>query len=289
VRQKFTSKERDSETGLDYFGARYFSSVQGRFTSPDEFTGGPTELFAEVAAHNPTFYADIFDPQSLNKYTYCLNNPFKFVDPDGHQQTVTDRLQQSVEQVKQAGRDFVTGVGKEVGNMYIGLKNASPFRKGEPTAYYEPDGFFQDLGMTLTEHLTIVGSFLGGGGPANVMVAEGEGAAVVTSEIEMTSNAARRAAMREAGIPTSQQPVPAGQQIGPRTTAQGKNYEYDVPGKGRMAVQQTAKPGPNEPHGPHWEAGKIKTEVRQDPLGRPRLQNDKSRVEYRPKKKNNEE
>jgi len=33
--QKFTGKERDTETGLDYFGARYLSSAQGRFTSPD--------------------------------------------------------------------------------------------------------------------------------------------------------------------------------------------------------------------------------------------------------------
>ena len=37
VRQQFTSKERDGETGLDYFLARYYSSTQGRFTSPDEF------------------------------------------------------------------------------------------------------------------------------------------------------------------------------------------------------------------------------------------------------------
>ncbi|HEV8370417.1 MAG TPA: RHS repeat-associated core domain-containing protein [Pyrinomonadaceae bacterium] len=36
-----TSKERDNETGLDYFLARYYSSAMGRFTSPDEFTGGP--------------------------------------------------------------------------------------------------------------------------------------------------------------------------------------------------------------------------------------------------------
>ena len=37
---KFTGKERDAETGLDYFGARYMSSAQGRFASPDEFKGG---------------------------------------------------------------------------------------------------------------------------------------------------------------------------------------------------------------------------------------------------------
>jgi RHS repeat-associated protein len=42
VRQQFTSKERDNETGLDYFVARYYSSTQGRFTSPDEFRAGQT-------------------------------------------------------------------------------------------------------------------------------------------------------------------------------------------------------------------------------------------------------
>jgi RHS repeat-associated protein len=35
TRQRFTSKERDTESGLDYFGARYYGSVQGRFTSTD--------------------------------------------------------------------------------------------------------------------------------------------------------------------------------------------------------------------------------------------------------------
>jgi RHS repeat-associated protein len=86
VRQKFTGKERDNETGLDYFEARYYGSLYGRFTSPDEFTGGPDELydFAEVAADNPTFYAELDEPQSLNKYQYCYNNPINNVDPDGH-------------------------------------------------------------------------------------------------------------------------------------------------------------------------------------------------------------
>ncbi|HEX5731195.1 MAG TPA: RHS repeat-associated core domain-containing protein [Blastocatellia bacterium] len=86
VRQKFTSEERDNESGLDYFGARYFSSAQGRFISPDEFTGGPEELyhFAEKASANPTFYSDVSNPQSLNKYQYCYSNPLRYVDRDGH-------------------------------------------------------------------------------------------------------------------------------------------------------------------------------------------------------------
>jgi RHS repeat-associated protein len=86
IRKKFTGYERDDETGMDFAQARYYSSRQGRFTSPDEFTGGPDELFdfADIASENPTFYADLTEPQSLNKYQYCYNNPLSNVDPDGH-------------------------------------------------------------------------------------------------------------------------------------------------------------------------------------------------------------
>jgi RHS repeat-associated protein len=68
-----TSKERDSETGLDYFGARYFSSAQGRFTSPD-WSPMP----------QPVPYASLRDPQTLNLYAYVRNNPLSTRDFDGH-------------------------------------------------------------------------------------------------------------------------------------------------------------------------------------------------------------
>ncbi|MEW5979727.1 MAG: RHS repeat-associated core domain-containing protein [Acidobacteriota bacterium] len=67
LRQKFTAKERDPESNLDYFLARYYSGVQGRFTSAD-----PKQRSAKTV-----------DPQTWNRYTYTLNNPLKFVDEDG--------------------------------------------------------------------------------------------------------------------------------------------------------------------------------------------------------------
>jgi len=84
VNQKFTGKERDAESGLDYFGARYYGSALGRFTSPDEFKGGFDNLDGKPAFEpGPIGYADLSDPQTLNKYVYTRNNPLH-IDPDGH-------------------------------------------------------------------------------------------------------------------------------------------------------------------------------------------------------------
>jgi RHS repeat-associated protein len=73
IRSRYTGKERDSESGNDYFGARYYSSAMGRFMSPD--------WSAKVA---PVPYAKLDNPQSLNLYSYVWNNPLSRNDPDGH-------------------------------------------------------------------------------------------------------------------------------------------------------------------------------------------------------------
>ena len=66
--QHFTGKERDTESGNDYFGARYYSSSMGRWLSPD-----------------PVFLAlnRLVNPQRWNLYGYALNSPFRYIDPDG--------------------------------------------------------------------------------------------------------------------------------------------------------------------------------------------------------------
>ncbi|MBI5282337.1 MAG: RHS repeat-associated core domain-containing protein, partial [Candidatus Solibacter usitatus] len=73
-RQKFTGKERDAETGLDNFIARYYSPVQGRFGSADE----------------PLADQDPADPQSWNLYGYVRNNPLRYIDPTGRECVTLD-------------------------------------------------------------------------------------------------------------------------------------------------------------------------------------------------------
>jgi len=67
---KFTGKERDTESGLDNFGARYYASTTGRFLSPDD-----------------TKYASLADPQTWNLYSYVSNHPLTMTDPTGHAAT----------------------------------------------------------------------------------------------------------------------------------------------------------------------------------------------------------
>ena len=67
VRQQFTSKERDVDTGLDFFEARYYANGQGRFTTVDP-------AMQSVSGTNP---------QSWNRYVYAFNNPLRYIDPLG--------------------------------------------------------------------------------------------------------------------------------------------------------------------------------------------------------------
>ena len=81
---KFTGKQRDSESGLDYFGARYYASSMGRWLSPDW-----------SATVEPVPYAKLDDPQSLNLYGYVQNNPLTSVDAEGHDLSVLPDAYQS--------------------------------------------------------------------------------------------------------------------------------------------------------------------------------------------------
>jgi RHS repeat-associated protein len=71
--RRYTGKERDTESGNDYFEARYYASSMGRFLSPNW-----------SAKEEPVPYAKLDNPQTLNLYGYVLNNPLFKPDLDGH-------------------------------------------------------------------------------------------------------------------------------------------------------------------------------------------------------------
>ncbi|MDR3580430.1 MAG: RHS repeat-associated core domain-containing protein [Oryzomonas sp.] len=74
--RRFVGKEKDSETGFSYFGARYEDARIGRFIAPDP-------VHAVDANTSKTNEKMLLDPQRLNLYAYGVNNPYQFVDPDG--------------------------------------------------------------------------------------------------------------------------------------------------------------------------------------------------------------
>lgn len=69
----FTDQELDSETGLYNYDARLYDPSIGMFISPDGIV------------------PDMYNPQSLNRYAYCLNNPLKYIDPSGHEWIINSR------------------------------------------------------------------------------------------------------------------------------------------------------------------------------------------------------
>jgi RHS repeat-associated protein len=123
VREKFTGQQRDSETGLDFMNARYFSAPQGRFTSADG-------AFMDQ---------NKWDPQSWNLFSYVRNNPLRFFDgtgatcqnsinPDGTTTTTDDgdgrgraALQQPATVVGQASNTpDPTPVSSPLGDLILG-------------------------------------------------------------------------------------------------------------------------------------------------------------------------
>jgi RHS repeat-associated protein len=122
----FTGKERDAESGNDYFGARFYSSDIGRFMTPD---------WASRAEAVP--YSDISDPQSLNLYAYVRNNPMSRTDAEGHH----------VEQANSNGwwdpnpylqfvRDSMNGGRRQIGGAAL-LQNPLAQQQNNPVATAE--------------------------------------------------------------------------------------------------------------------------------------------------------
>jgi RHS repeat-associated protein len=143
VRQQFTQKERDNETGLDYFGARYYASAQGRFTGNEPY------LIEEKKFTNP---------QLWNMYAYVGNNPLKFVDPTGTILEIAgdeEACKRALESIRNGLRkedrnkvQLVEGNGKnglKKGHFYVDAKELNAGSKSR-------DENYQDLRQVVNSH-----------------------------------------------------------------------------------------------------------------------------------------
>jgi RHS repeat-associated protein len=105
----YTDQEKDKETGLMYYGARYYDAEVGRFTQVDPWFG------------------ELSIPQTLNKYTYTLNNPLVYVDPTGEKVELVSR-----------------GLNKTGGS--VGVHTFLRITPDNPEDFGEEDGYSYTLG-----------------------------------------------------------------------------------------------------------------------------------------------
>lgn len=129
LRQKFTSYERDNETGLDFAQARYYGSTQGRFTSADPLLSS----------------GELHDPQTWNRYAYVLNNPLLYTDPTGlfvYGKNVTDEQKKQFEAALNKAKGYLNKIAETYG------KNSNEYKKAERAlnSYGKPG---EDNGVTV--------------------------------------------------------------------------------------------------------------------------------------------
>ena len=150
LRQRFTGKERDGESELDYFGARYYSAAQGRFSIPDPLLNS----------------AKPWEPQSWNRYAYVDNNPLRYTDPLGLYKFASscdeandsackadrDRFRAAYDNLKKAAGDLDKG-SKERKKLDRVIKRIGEEGTGRTRVAFGDAG--GDLGTTLGNKVTI--------------------------------------------------------------------------------------------------------------------------------------
>jgi RHS repeat-associated protein len=141
LRQKFTGYERDNETGLDYAINRYYSSTQGRFTSADPYhIILEKEKGEDEKERRQILLNYISQPQIWNRYAYTLNNPLKYVDPDGRRELNAsdlrriERLNQEYDNaIKNNDQELADAIGQAI-NDIVSTIDAVPEGQQDPAS-----------------------------------------------------------------------------------------------------------------------------------------------------------
>jgi RHS repeat-associated protein len=138
VRTGFAGKDKDEETGFNYFGERYYSSATGRFTSPDI-------LMASGGAYNP---------QTWNRYAYVVNNPVAYIDVNGELRRDKNGKIVETNQIVKGPSTHVTGVtsfGSFVTIQTDKGRDVVAFKNNPNSAIYDYRQNFNCHGLTFTQ------------------------------------------------------------------------------------------------------------------------------------------
>lgn len=154
---RYCGEYYDEETGSIYLRARSYDPALGRFTQEDSYNG------------------NIADPQSLNVYTYCYNNPIRFFDPTGNVVTDWDKEHLTPEdqkKIEQYTREYIAGnynahyKAEEIRNKYRKKRrtwdwdgNTTSTQIGFADKIYNSDTYqwFEDVNPVAKTGLTVVG------------------------------------------------------------------------------------------------------------------------------------
>jgi RHS repeat-associated protein len=227
--RRFTGKERDSETGLDYFGARYYGPKIGRFTTVDP---------------KYNWRASPVDPQRWNRYAYGKNNPVRYVDPNG-----------------QDAKDIIAGGINAFGsNLVLGAGRSEPlnpdFELGQRI------GDVASIGAGLYE--TVVGGTVAAGGGALTLTGGGAavgvpaaavGAAVVVQGAAVSSSGLIHLMAKKRGdLPAKAEPNSTS--VKDYGGGQGQIREYGPDGKATTDYDFGHDHGAGDPHAHDWDWSK---------------------------------
>jgi RHS repeat-associated protein len=195
-----SSNERDAETGLDYFGARYFSGAQGRFTSPDPVIVTPARME---------------DPQRFNLYAYARNNPFKFIDPNGEDIDFANDTEEGrkkalalITRNLSAKEAANIGIRQTTGGSYEAFViDGNAIGKGASAAYGQLTGLINDHSIVADVGV------IGGGLTATFKEGELAGVGPVSSWSQNDSVFEPNAGSKHVNVLVTQGDLPGGSQV----------------------------------------------------------------------------